>query len=92
MKNRLSVHLCGSVRKSGNDLWRTQSGVESSGFVGIIRSEWRERNEVDTSDAPRRSERAETESGLKMHHCPNNRPERGVELLIISLYIEKCLL
>ena len=52
------------VCKSGNDLCRTQTGAGSGWFVGRMRSEWRDRSVVDTSDTPRKSERAATDRGL----------------------------
>ena len=58
MKNCLSVHRCGFMRKSGNNLWRTRIGVGSSLFVGTMIREWRNRSVVDIFDTPRRSERA----------------------------------
>ena len=68
MKNRWSVHLPGSVRKSGNDLWNTLTG--SSVLSGTSRTEWRVLREVDilggVQSLLRRSERVLMESGWEM--------------------------
>ena len=63
MKRWWSVHLFGSMRKSGNDLWKIQMGVDLS--VGTRRREWRGRRVVETAGTPRRSESVSTERGLK---------------------------
>jgi len=65
MKNWWLVHLLGSVRKSGNDLWNTWTG--SSMLSGTRRTEWRVLREVDilggVQSLLRRSERVLMESG-----------------------------
>ena len=65
MKSWGLVHRCGSVRKSGNDLWKILTG--SSVLSGTRRTEWRVRRELDILDGgpqfPRRSERVLIESG-----------------------------
>ena len=65
IKNWWLVHRCESVRKSGNDLWKTWTG--SSMLSGTRRTEWRIRRELDILDGMpqflRRSERVLMESG-----------------------------
>jgi hypothetical protein len=51
----------GSVRKSGNDLWKMRMG--SSGTSGMRRREWRDRRVVEMFGSLRRSESALTERG-----------------------------
>ena len=68
MKNWWLVHHCGSVRKSGNDLWKILTG--SSVVSGTRRTEWRVRRELDILDGVpqflRRSEMVLMESGWKV--------------------------
>jgi len=68
MKNWWLVHLCGSVRKSENDLWKILTG--SSVVSGTRRTEWRVHRELDILDGVpqflRRSERVLMESGWKV--------------------------
>ena len=68
MKKWELVHRCGSVRKSGNDLWKILAG--SSLVSGTRRREWRACREPDILDGVpqflRRSERVWMESGWKM--------------------------
>ena len=67
MKNWWLVHRCGSVRKSGNDLWKIRTGP--SVLSGTRRTEWRVHREVDILDGvPQlmRSERVLMESGWRM--------------------------
>ena len=65
MKNWWLVHHCGSVRKSGNDLWKILTGL--SVVSGTRRTEWRVRRELDILDGVpqflRKSERVLMESG-----------------------------
>ena len=68
MKKLELVHHCGSVGKSGNDLWKILTG--SSLVSGTRRREWRAWRELDILDGVpqflRRSERVWMESGWKM--------------------------
>ena len=74
MKNLWSVHLPGSLRKSGKDLWRILTG--SSVLSGMRRREWKARRVLYILDGVpqvlRRSESVLIERGWKMSNTVPN--------------------
>jgi hypothetical protein len=95
MEKRLSVHRLGSVRKSGNDLWKIRMGCPW--FAGTWRREWRVCRKLVTlagvTKLLRRVDKVLIESGWKdKHHCPQHRLELGVEPEITWIFLAKSLL